>query len=47
VSWIRDKHIGIAFRAPVPNVDDRLDFEDLGSAFFGKAVTLQKATRRS
>ena len=47
VSWIRDKHIGIAFRSPVMNVDDRLDFEDLGSAFFGKAVTLQKSTRRS
>ncbi len=25
----------------------RLDFEDLGSAYFGKAVTLQKTTRRS
>lgn len=47
VSWIRDKHIGIEFRSPVTNVDDRLDFEDLGSAFFGKAVTLQKSTRRS
>lgn len=47
VSWIRDKHIGIEFRSPVMNVDDRLDFEDLGSAFFGKAVTLQKSTRRS
>jgi hypothetical protein len=47
VSWIRDKHIGIEFRNPVMNVDDRLDFEDLGSAFFGKAVTLQKSTRRS
>ena len=47
VSWIRDKHIGVEFRNPVTNVDDRLDFEDLGSAFFGKAVTLQKSTRRS
>lgn len=47
VSWIKDKYIGIAFRSPVMNVDDRLDFEDLGSAFFGKAVTLQKSTRRS
>lgn len=46
VSWIRDKYIGIAFRSPVPNVVDRLDFENLGSAFFGKAVTLQKSTRR-
>ena len=47
VSWIRDEHIGVEFRNPVQNVDDRLDFEDLGSAFFGKAVTLQKSTRRS
>lgn len=47
VSWIRDEHIGVEFRSPVMNVDDRLDFEDLGSAFFGKAVTLQKSTRRS
>jgi hypothetical protein len=47
VSWIRDKHIGVEFRSLVMNVDDRLDFEDLGSAYFGKAVTLQKSTRRS
>jgi hypothetical protein len=47
VSWIRDEHIGIEFRSPVMNVDDRLDFEDLGSAYFGKAVTLQKSTRRT
>jgi hypothetical protein len=47
VSWIRDEHIGVEFRSLVMNVDDRLDFEDLGSAFFGKAVTLQKSTRRS
>ncbi len=47
VSWMQGKYIGIAFRNPVLNVDDRLDFEDLGSGFFGKAVTLQKSTRRS
>lgn len=46
VSWIKDKHIGLEFRTPVANVDERLDFEDLGSGFFGKAVTLQKSTRR-
>jgi hypothetical protein len=46
VTWIRDKHIGVEFRSPVLNVDEHLDFEDLGSAFFGKAVTLQKSTRR-
>lgn len=46
ISWIRDKHIGVEFHSPVSDVDDRLDFEDLGSAFFGKAVTLQKSTRR-
>ena len=47
VTWIGEQHIGIEFRTPVTNVDDRLDFEDLGSAYFGKAVTLQKSTRRS
>lgn len=46
VSWILDKHIGVEFRTPVTNVDDRLDFENLGSGFFGKAVRLQKSTRR-
>jgi len=29
------------------DADERLDFEDLGSGFFGRAVTLQKSTRRS
>ena len=47
ISWLRDKHIGVEFVNPVVDVDDRLDFEDLGSAYFGKAVTLQKTTRRS
>ena len=47
VTWIGEKHIGIEFRTPVTDVDDRLDFEDLGSAYFGKAVSLQKSTRRS
>ncbi|HVZ04395.1 PilZ domain-containing protein [Hyphomicrobium sp.] len=47
VTWIGEKHIGIEFRVPLANVDERLDFEDLGSAYFGKAVTLQKSTRRS
>ena len=47
VSWLRDKHIGVEFVNPVVDVDERLDFEDLGSAYFGKAVTLQKTTRRS
>jgi len=47
ISWLRDKHIGVKFVNPVVDVDDRLDFEDLGSAYFGKAVTLQKMTRRS
>ena len=28
-------------------VDDRLDFEDLGSAYFGRAVSLQKSARRT
>jgi hypothetical protein len=47
VSWLRDKSIGIEFTSPVTDADERLDFEDLGSGFFGKAVTLQKSTRRS
>jgi hypothetical protein len=47
VSWLRDKHIGAEFAYPVIDVDARLDFEDLGSGFFGKAITLQKAARRS
>jgi len=47
VSWLRDKSIGIEFTNPVTDADERLDFEDLGSGFFGKAVTLQKSTRRS
>ena len=47
VSWLRDKHIGVEFAYPVVDVDARLDFEDLGSAYFGKAVALQKSTRRS
>jgi hypothetical protein len=47
VSWLRDKSIGIEFTNPVIDADERLDFEDLGSGFFGKAVTLQKSTRRS
>jgi hypothetical protein len=47
VTWIGETHVGVEFRTPVTNVDERLDFEDLGSAYFGKAVTLQKTTRRS
>jgi len=47
VSWLRDKHLGVEFHQVVPNVDERLDFENLGREFFGKAVTLQKSTRRS
>lgn len=47
VSWLRDKHIGVEFLHPIPDVDERLDFENLGRDYFGKAVTLQKSTRRS
>jgi hypothetical protein len=47
VLWLRDKHIGVEFAFPVANVDERLDFENLGRDYFGKAVTLQKSTRRS
>jgi PilZ domain len=47
VSWLRDKHLGVEFQQLVPDVEEHLDFENLGREFFGKAVTLQKATRRS
>ena len=47
VTWVGDQHIGVEFIDPVTNVDDRLDFEDLGSAYFGRAVSLQKSARRS
>lgn len=47
VLWLRNKHLGIEFQQPVPDVDERLDFENLGREFFGKAVTLQKSARRS
>ncbi|WP_414464136.1 PilZ domain-containing protein [Hyphomicrobium sp. DY-1] len=46
VTWLRDKHLGLEFLYPIPNVDERLDFENLGREFFGRAVTLQKSTRR-
>jgi hypothetical protein len=45
ISWLRDKHIGVEFQHAIPNIDERLDFENLGRDFFGKAVTLQKSTR--
>ncbi len=47
VSWLGGEHIGIAFVSPVFDVEKRLDFEDLGRGYFGKAVTLQKSTRRT
>jgi PilZ domain len=47
ISWLRDEHIGVQFLHPVPDVDERLDFENLGREYFGKAVTLQKSTRRT
>jgi hypothetical protein len=46
VSGLRDKFIAVEFAAPISEVSDRLDFENLGRAYFGKAVALQKATRR-
>lgn len=46
VTWLRDKHLGVEFLYPVPDVDERLDFENLGRDFFGRAVSLQKSTRR-
>ncbi len=47
ISWLRERHIGVEFEHPLPNADERLDFEDLGREYFGKAVTLQKSARRS
>jgi hypothetical protein len=46
VSWLREKHIGVEFSAPVTDVDERLDFENLGRDYFHKAVKLQKSMRR-
>jgi hypothetical protein len=46
VSWLREKHIGIEFLDAISNVEDRLDFENLGREYFGRAVILQKAVRR-
>ena len=46
VSGLRDKYIAVAFAAPISEVSERLDFENLGRAYFGKAVALQKSTRR-
>ena len=46
VSWLREKHIGVEFATPVSDVDERLDFENLGRDYFGKAVKLQKSARR-
>jgi hypothetical protein len=46
VLWLREKHIGIEFAQPIKNAEERLDFESLGSAYFRKAVTLQKAARK-
>jgi hypothetical protein len=47
VSWLRNKHLGVELQQIVPDIHERLDFENLGREFFGKAITLQKATRRS
>ncbi len=47
VAWLEGEHIGVEFVSPVADVDEHLDFEDLGRAYFGKAVTLQKSTRRT
>jgi len=46
VSWLKDKHIGVEFVTPVTDVDERLDFENLGRAYYQKAVRLQKSARR-
>jgi hypothetical protein len=47
VSWLNDKHVGIEFLSPIVDIDERLDFEDLGQAYFANAVKLQKSARRS
>jgi hypothetical protein len=47
VCWLRDRHIGVEFSSPVADIDERLDFENLGRDYFFKAVTLQKSTRRT
>lgn len=45
VSWARPPQFGVAFKEPLACVDDKLDFEDLGRAYFAKAVALQKAAQ--
>jgi hypothetical protein len=47
VSWLKDMCLGIELLQLVPNIDERLDLENLGREFFGKAITLQRAARRS
>lgn len=46
VSWVDKNHVGVEFRDPVLNIEERLEFEDLGREYFGKAVILQKSARR-
>ncbi|WP_045834916.1 PilZ domain-containing protein [Hyphomicrobium sp. 99] len=46
VSWLKDRHIGVEFVTPVTDVDERLDFENLGRNYYQKAVRLQKSARR-
>ena len=46
VTWSRQPRFGVAFSEPLAGIDDRLDQEDLGRAYFARAVALQKAARR-
>ncbi len=45
VSWLKASYIGIGFDEPVADIDDRLLFEDLGQAYYSRALSLQKGTQ--
>jgi hypothetical protein len=45
VMWLDASFIGVSFKTPVADLDDRLLFEDLGQAYFSRALVLQKATQ--
>lgn len=46
VSWLSATNIGLTFRDPVHNVEDKLTFENLGRTFFSSALQLQRRTQK-
>lgn len=45
IIWSDSNYAGIAFTTPISDLDDRLQFEDLGQGFFSRALALQKVSR--